>query len=127
MLPSSAIQSGTKGRRTSILIALAVAVLAIPVMVYAFGSNPPLGNTGAPGEGTCASCHGTLTAGSGVTVNAPASYTPGGAAISMTVSIPSTLGTGGFELTVLTAPPGNSAAGTLAAGPPPPGAAFPQD
>jgi len=112
MLPSSAIQSGTKGRRTSILIALAVAVLAIPVMVYAFGSNPPLGNTGAPGQGTCASCHGTLTAGTGVTVTAPTTYTPGGAAVPMTVSIPTT---GGFELAVLTQT-GNAQAGTLAAG-----------
>jgi hypothetical protein len=81
-------------------------------MVYAFGVNPPLGNTGAPGQGTCASCHGTLTAGSGVTVTAPTTYTPGGAAVSMTVSIPTT---GGFELAVLTQS-GNAQAGTLAAG-----------
>src|SRR5215469_10652417 len=111
-MPSSAIQSGTKGRRTAILIALVVAVLSIPVMVYAFGSNPPLGNAGAPGQGTCASCHGTLTAGSGVIVTAPTTYTPGGAAVPMTVSIPST---GGFELAVLTQT-GNAQAGTLAAG-----------
>src|SRR6516225_7167192 len=112
MFPSSAIQSGTKGRRTAILIALVVSVLSIPVMVYAFGSNPPLGNTGAPGQGTCASCHGTLTAGSGVTVTHPTTYTPGGAAVPMTVSIPST---GGFELAVLTQS-GNTQAGTLAPG-----------
>ena len=112
MMPSSAIQSGTKGRSTAILIALVVAVLSIPVLVYAFGANPPLGNTGAPGQGTCASCHGTLTAGSGVTVTAPTTYTPGGAAVSMTVSIPTT---GGFELAVLTQS-GNAQAGTLAQG-----------
>src|SRR5215469_5803284 len=113
MLPSSAIQSGTKGRRTAILIALVLAVLSIPVMVYAFGTSPamPLGNTGAPGQGTCASCHGTLTAG-GVTVTAPTTYTPGGAAVPMTVNIPST---GGFQLAVLTTP-GNVQAGGLAAG-----------
>jgi len=81
-------------------------------MVYAFGANPPLGNTGAPGQGTCASCHGTLTAGSGVTVTAPTTYTPGGTAVSMTVSIPTT---GGFELATLTSS-NNSQAGTLAAG-----------
>ena len=106
------VASGTKARGTAILLALVVAVLSIPVMVYAFGTNPPLGNTGAPGQGTCASCHGTLTAGSGVTVTAPTTYTPGGAAVSMAVSIPTT---GGFELAVLTQS-GNAQAGTLAAG-----------
>src|SRR5215831_19264730 len=114
MFPSSATQSGTNGRRTAILIALVVAVLSIPVMMHAFGTSPamPLGNTGAPGQGTCASCHGTLTAGSGVTVTAPTTYTPGGAAVPMTVNIPST---GGFQLAVLTTP-GNVQAGGLAAG-----------
>lgn len=123
MFPISAIQSGTKDRRTAILIGLVIAVLSVPVIVYAFGANPPLGYTGAPGQGTCASCHGTLTSGSGVTVNAPASYTPGGAAVPMTVVIPST---GGFELSILTQS-SNAQVGTLAAGPPPAGAAFPQD
>src|SRR5215831_4944372 len=115
MFPSSATQSGTNGRRTAILIALVVAVLSIPVMVYAFGSNPPVPyyGTGAPGSlGTCASCHGTLTAGSGVIVTAPTTYTPGGAAVPMTVSIPAT---GGFQLAVLTQT-GNAQAGTLLAG-----------
>ena len=78
-----AIQSVTKGRRTAIFVGKVAAILSVPVLLYSFGSNPPLGNTGAPGQGTCASCHGTLTSGSGVTVNAPSSYTPGGAAVSM--------------------------------------------
>jgi hypothetical protein len=91
---------------------VAFILLAVPLMVYAFGSNPPLPYTGAPGQGTCASCHGTLTAGSGVTVNAPASYVVGGSPVSMTVTIPAT---GGFELAVLTLS-GNSQAGTLVAG-----------
>src|SRR6516164_7180104 len=111
--PSSAIQSGTKGRTTTILIALVVAVLSIPVIVHAFGANPPLPYTGAPGGlGTCSSCHGTLTAGSGVTVTAPKTYTPAGAKVSMTVSIPSS---GGFQLAVLTQT-GGAQAGTLTAG-----------
>jgi hypothetical protein len=84
---------------------------------------PPLVYTGAPGQGTCASCHGMLISGSGVTVAAPSTYTPGGAAVSMTVTIPST---GGFELTTL-AQSNNSQAGTLAAGPALAGSAFPQD
>jgi hypothetical protein len=27
-------------------------------MVWSFSNNPPLGKTGASGEGTCADCHG---------------------------------------------------------------------
>ncbi len=88
------------------------AILSLPVSSYAFGSNPPLPNTSAPGQGTCASCHGTLTAGSGVTVNAPSSYTPGGVAVPMTVTIPAR---GGFELEVVTQI-SNVQAGVLAAG-----------
>jgi len=89
-----------------------VAILSLPVSSYAFGSNPPLPNTSAPGQGTCASCHGTLTAGSGVIVTAPKSYTPGGAAVPMTVTIPTR---GGFELEVVTQT-SNVQAGVLAAG-----------
>src|SRR5215469_15456615 len=115
MFPSSATQSGTKGRKTAILIALVVAVLSIPVIVHAFGTSPSmaLGNTGAPGQGTCHSCHGTLTVGSGVIVTAPTTYTPGSTTpVSMTVSIPTS---GGFQLAVLTQT-GNAQAGTLSAG-----------
>jgi hypothetical protein len=88
------------------------AILSLPVSSYAFGKNPPLNNTSSPGQGTCASCHGTLTAGSGVTVTAPSSYTPGGAAVPITVTIPTS---GGYELDVLTQS-GNAQAGALAAG-----------
>ena len=94
------------------VLAMLAAILSLPVSSYAFGSNPPLPNTSAPGQGTCASCHGTLTAGSGVTVNAPSSYTPGGTAVAMTVTIPAT---GGFELEVVTQI-SNVQAGALAAG-----------
>ena len=99
---------------TAILTVLAMlaAILLLPASSYAFGSNPPLPNTSAPGQGTCASCHGTLMAGSGVTVNAPSSYTPGGKAVTMTVTIPAT---GGFELEVVTQI-SNVQAGVLAAG-----------
>jgi len=93
-------------------LAMLAATLSLPVSSYAFGTNPPLPNAGAPGQGTCASCHGSLTAGSGITVNAPGTYTPGGAAVSMTVSIPST---GGYELEVGTQT-NNTQAGSLSAG-----------
>jgi hypothetical protein len=115
MFLGGAIQSGTKGRRTAIFAAKAAAIMAavlsVPVMMYSFGQRPPLPYTGAPGQGTCASCHGTLTTPSMVSVNAPTSYTPGGAAVPMTVTIPST---GGYELAVLTQS-GNAQAGALTA------------
>jgi hypothetical protein len=88
------------------------AILSLPVSSYAFGTNPQKPFAGAPGQGTCASCHGTLTTPSGILVNAPKSYTPGGAAIPMTVTIPAS---GGFELEVGTQA-SNVMAGVLAAG-----------
>lgn len=121
----------SRRKKTALLLGKIGAVLSVPVIVYSFGTNPPLPNTGAPGEGTCASCHGTLTAGSGITITLPATtYTPGGPAVAMTVAIPAVPcgGTGGgcgFELTALTQS-GNASAGTLAATTPP-NAAFPQD
>jgi hypothetical protein len=126
MFLKGAIRSVKNGRKPAIFATTIVALLSVPVMLYSWGTignGLPMGHTGAPGQGTCASCHGTLTAGSGVTVNAPASYTAGGAAVSMTVTIPST---GGFELAILTQS-GNAQAGTLVAGPTPVGASFPTD
>lgn len=32
---------------------VAAIVLVIPLMVWSFNPNPPLGETGAPGESTC--------------------------------------------------------------------------
>ena len=78
-----------------------VAGILLPVMIMAYSSNPPLGITGAPGEGTCANCHqhGVLTTGSGftLTVAGGLTYTPGGAPVGLTVALP-TGSTGGFEL-----------------------------
>ena len=106
-------QSQRKRRGTRILLAKFAAVLSVPIIMYAFSSNPPTPYSGAPGEGTCASCHGSLTAGSGVTVAFPSmTYTPGGAAASWTVTIPSS---GGFELSTRVQTD-NSQAGSLTAG-----------
>ena len=109
----STIRSYTGRRRTGVLLAQITAVLSAPIIMYAFSSNPPTPYSGAPGEGTCASCHGTLTAGSGVAVTFPSTtYTPGGAAVSWTVTIPAT---GGFELSARLQTD-NSQAGNLTAG-----------
>lgn len=104
-------QSGTKRRRIAVSGAAMAAFLSLPVMMYSFDPNPPIGYTGAPGQGQgCASCHGTLTTPSALTITAPASYTPGGAAVPMSVSMPAR---GGFELVILA---GSAQAGTLMAG-----------
>jgi hypothetical protein len=89
-----------------------VTILSLPVSSYAFGTNSQTPFAGAPGQGTCASCHGSLGAASSINVNAPATYSPGGAAITLTVTIPTA---GGFELEVGTQA-SNAQAGTLAAG-----------
>jgi hypothetical protein len=57
---------------------LAFLILAIPLFVLAF-PQPPAGNTGAPGDGTCNSCHGGSSTGGSVSLAFPSgtTYTPG--------------------------------------------------
>jgi hypothetical protein len=53
----------------------------------AFSANPPDGRTGAPGEGTCADCHGNLNTGPGsITITGTPSYTPGDT-IDLTITV----------------------------------------
>jgi hypothetical protein len=101
--------------RTVIQTLLILTAVMLPVVVMAYSSNPPAALTGAPGEGTCGSCHSPVTAGSGVTVAFPGNtltYAPGGAAVPLSVAL---TGTGGFELSTRVQND-NSQAGTLAAG-----------
>lgn len=56
-------------------------------VVLAFSANPPDGRTGAPGEGTCADCHGNLNTGpGGITITGTPSYTPGDT-IDLTITV----------------------------------------
>jgi hypothetical protein len=57
----------------------AIIVVIIPLMVWSFPSNPPLGKTGAPGEGTCGDCHGGGPGGGKIAVTSSigAFYKPG--------------------------------------------------
>jgi hypothetical protein len=113
MSSGRATQPG-KGERNWILVAKIATIASVPLVLFAYHSDPPAGVAGAPGQGTCAECHGTLTAGSGVAVVFPSmTYTPGGAAESWTVNVPT--GPGGFELTTRVLSD-NSQAGTLTAG-----------
>jgi len=78
---------------------------------------PPLGFTGAPGEGTCTGCHYTFPLNSGAgkveITGLPASYTPGQIyAVTVTVTHP-TARAWGFELTALDSNETSSTVGTL--------------
>src|SRR5215831_780642 len=70
---------------------VAFILLAVPLLMMAF-PQPPAGNTGAPGDGTCAGCH-TSAVSTGLSVVAmfpSTSYTPGGAAVPVTVMVTDT-------------------------------------
>ena len=80
---------------------------------------PPLGFTGAPGEGTCTGCHYTFPLNSGAgkveITGLPASYTVGQSyTVTVTVSHP-TARAWGFELTALDSNGTSSTIGTLTA------------
>lgn len=57
---------------------VAFILLVIPVLMMAF-PQPPAGNTGAPGDGTCSSCHSGVSTTGTVAVTFPSgtTYTPG--------------------------------------------------
>ena len=60
------------------LLAVLAASVFLAATASAFSSGPPDLMTGAPGEGTCADCHGNLNVGSGyVNATGPAEFMPG--------------------------------------------------
>src|SRR5207249_8655300 len=70
-----------KTKRNIKLIVLCIMLFSWATIVYAFSFGPPASNTGAPGEGTCNSCHDSFALNSGggsVTITGlPQKYTPG--------------------------------------------------
>lgn len=105
------------------LIALSFAIAAFVFCCFAerthakISPGPPLGFTGAPGEGTCTGCHYTFPLNSGAgkveITGLPASYTPGQSyAVTVTVSHP-TARSWGFELTALDSNETSSTVGTM--------------
>jgi len=97
------VSSGRMSRkRKAVLAGKITAVLSVPLILMAYPSNPPAGETGAAvsGGSTCgtSSCHfhGTTASTGGVTAVFPATYTPGGPAMPITVTLAN--GSGGFEL-----------------------------
>jgi len=76
--------------------------VCISVAAWAYSTGPPAARTGAPGETTCAECHGNLNTGSGsVTVTGPASYNPGDTLTLAIVVAQAGQQRWGFEITAL--------------------------
>lgn len=92
-------------------------VLLIPLMVLSFPKDPPLGKTGAPGEGTCADCHGGGPGGGSLTVKSSSGHTyhPGAKQhLTVVISDP-TADTWGYEMTAVQAKHGTVGAGNFKA------------
>lgn len=85
--------------------AVSALVVVLPLMVYSFSSNPPLGKTGAPGEGTCSSCHGGGGGAGNIAVSSSGgtTYTPG-VKQHLTVTVTdSSANVWGYEMTAIQA------------------------
>ena len=114
MFLRGAIRLRATARRKAVIGATIAAVLSVPAILFAFATDPPAAVTGGP-NADCTSCHGSLGASNQVTVTFPSgstTYTPGGAAESLTVTL--LAGSGAFELAVMTT--ANGQAGTLTEG-----------
>lgn len=92
-------------------------VFLIPLIVWSSTRNPPLSRTGAPGEGTCASCHGGGPGGGRVTIASASgnTYTPGVTQhLSVTIS-DANAAAWGYEMTAVQATSTSTGAGTFVA------------
>ena len=90
-------------RRSLAIVTFAIAAFsAWPALLKAYSDNPPTKRTSAPGESTCASCHGALNDGAGtLTITAPATFMPGqNYPITVTLAHPGKL-CWGFSMTAL--------------------------
>ena len=106
---------------------VAAIVLAIPLIVWSqsagpqigpsYSSDPPLGKTGAPGEGTCSGCHGGGPGGGsiGVKSSSGTTYHPGTKQhLTVTIADPNA-DTWGYELTAVQTKKGIVGAGKFKA------------
>ena len=96
-----------KKKRAITILGILWAGFLVGILVFAFSAGPPSGNTGGPGELTCAQagCH-TGTAVNGgpgsVTISAPATYTSGATYPIHVVVSDSTAQRWGFEISART-------------------------
>ena len=94
-----------------------ILVVVVPLVLLAFPSNPPLGKTGAPGEGTCADCHFGGAGGGSVKIKSSTgtTYTPGvKQKLTVTIADPNAVDWG-YELVVVAANNTSASVGTLKA------------
>ncbi len=94
-----------------------VIVFLIPLIVWSSSRNPPLARTGAPGESTCASCHGGGPGGGRVAITSSTgtTYTPG-VTQHLTVTITdANAAAWGYEMTAVQAAATSTGAGTFVA------------
>lgn len=97
--------------KASIILWTTVLALSLVAFKEANSSQPPIARTGAPGEGTCAGCHGNASPPPTISLTQNGQpltiYTPGGSPVTLTLTVshPS-LTLYGFQLTVLSAQPG---------------------
>jgi hypothetical protein len=92
-------------------------VFLIPLIVWSSSRNPPLSRTGAPGESTCASCHGGGPGGGRVAIASlnGNTYTPG-VTQHLTVTITdANAAAWGYEMTAVQASATSTGAGTFVA------------
>jgi hypothetical protein len=92
-------------------------VFLIPLIVWSSSRNPPLSRTGAPGESTCASCHGGGLGGGRVAIasTSGASYTPG-VTQHLTVTITDANASAwGYEMTAVQSAATSTGAGSFTA------------
>lgn len=78
-----------------------VLVVIIPLVLWSYPNDPPLGKTGAPGEGTCSSCHSGGQGGGSIQITSSAGtrYQPGVAQkVTVTVTDPNAT-FWGYEMT----------------------------
>ena len=92
-------------------------VFAVPLIIWSSPKDPPLGKTGAPGEGTCADCHGGGPGGGSVSVKSSSgkTYHPGTKQhLTVTIADPNA-DTWGYELTAVQTKKGTVGAGKFKA------------
>lgn len=93
-------------RRNIKLLAVFITLFTWATIVFANSAGPPLGNTGAPGEGTCNNCHSSFGLNSGggsiVIAGLPQQYEPG-RRYNLTVTVSqSNRNRWGFQMTAIT-------------------------
>lgn len=71
--------TNTQKSKYLLVFLILFSILAVPMIVWSYPQNPPTGKTGAPGEGTCGSCHNGGAGGGNIAVTSSSgtTYKPG--------------------------------------------------